>query len=89
MMGCLLLMYLYAVGCGKADILVLIDLFNRPVECRAQSVGGIASPLGKTNVCHATLGVGSIDSHTFLVAVVSFGHDGTFVLCKGNAVVKE
>ena len=45
--------------------------------------------MGKTNVCGATLGVGSVDSHMFLVAFVGFGHDGTFVLCEGNAVVKE
>jgi hypothetical protein len=35
------------------------------------------------------LGVGSVDCHTFLVAVVGFGQAGPFVLCKGNAVVKE
>ncbi len=79
---------MYAVGCGKADMLVLVDLFNRPVECRAQTVCGIASMLGKTNVCRDMPGVGSVDSHTFLVAFV-FGNDGTFVLCKGNAVVEE
>ena len=27
---------MYAVVCGKADMLVLVDLFNRPIECRAQ-----------------------------------------------------
>ncbi len=80
---------MYAVGCGKADMLVLVYLFNRPVECAAQTVGGIASTLGKTNVCCATLGVGSVDSHTFLVAFVFFCHDGMFVLCKGNAVAEE
>ena len=45
--------------------------------------------LGKTNAFCATLGVGSVDCHTFLVAVVGFGQAGPFVLCKGNAVVKE
>ena len=81
--------YMYTVGCSKADMLVLVDLFNRPVECGAQTVDGIVSTLGKSNVCRATLGVGSVDSHTFLVAFAGFGHDGTFVRCKGNAVVEE
>ncbi len=45
--------------------------------------------MNKTNACHATLGVGSIDSHSFLVACISFGQDITFVLCEGNAVVEE
>ncbi len=70
-------------------MLVLVDLFNCPVECRAQTVGSIVSTLGKTNVCHATPGVGSVDSHTFIVAFIGFGHDGTFVLCEGNAVIEE
>jgi hypothetical protein len=80
---------MYFVVCGKADMLVLVDLFNRPVECGAQTVGRIAAPLGKTNDFCATLGVGSVDCHTFLVAVVGFGQAGLFVLCKGNAVVEE
>ncbi len=80
---------MYFVVCGKADMLVLVDLFNRWVECRVQSVGCIAATLGKTNACCATLGVGSVDCHTFLFAVVGFGQAGPFVLCKGNAVVEE
>ena len=64
---------MYAVVCGKADMLVLVDLFNCPVECGAQTISGIASTLGKTNACCASLGVGSVDSHTFLVAFVGFG----------------
>jgi len=80
---------MYAVVCGKADMLVLVNHFNCVVGCRAQTVGGIASTLGKTNACCATLGVGSIDSHTFLVAFVGFGQAGPFVLCKGDAVVEE
>ena len=70
-------------------MLVFVDLFNHPVECGAQTLGGVASALGKTNVWCAMLGVGSIDSRTFLVSFVGFGHNGTFVLCKGNAVVEE
>ena len=42
---------MYSVVCGKADMLVLVDLFNRPVECRAQTVGSVAALLGKTNAC--------------------------------------
>jgi hypothetical protein len=80
---------MYFVVCGKADMLVLVDLFNCPVECGAQTVGRIAAMLGKTNACCATLGVGSVDCHTFLVAVIGFGQAGPFVLCKGNAVVEE
>ena len=80
---------MYSVVCVKADMFVLVDLFNRPVECGAQTVGCIASTLGKTYACCATLGVGSIDSHTFLVAFVGFGQAGPLVLCAGNAVVKE
>ncbi len=80
---------MYFVVCGEADMLVLVDLFNRPVECGAQTVGGIATMLGKTNACCAMFGVGSVDSHTFLVAVVGFGQAGPFVLCEGNAVIKE
>jgi len=80
---------MYTAVCGKADMLVFIDLFNCPVECGAQTVGNIASTLGKTNACRATLGVGSIDSHTFLVVFVGFGQAGSFVLCEGNAVVEE
>ncbi len=51
---------MYFVVCGEADMLVLVDLFNRPVECGAQTVGGIAVTLGKTNACCATLAVGSV-----------------------------
>jgi hypothetical protein len=80
---------MYSVVCGKADMLVLVDLFNCPVECGALTVCGIASTLGKTNACCAMLGVGSIDSQTFLVAFVGFGQAGPFVLCEGGAVVKE
>ena len=65
--------FMYSVVCGEADMLVLVDLFNCPVECGAQTVGGIASTLGKTNACCAPLGVGSVDSQTFLVAFVGFG----------------
>ena len=80
---------MYSVACGEADMLVLVDLFNRPVECRAQTVGGITSTLGKTNACCATFVVGIVDCLTFPVAVVSFGQAGPFVLCEGNAVVEE
>jgi hypothetical protein len=80
---------MYAVVCVKANMLVFVNLFNRAVECRAQTVGGIASTLGKTNACCATLGVGSIDSHTFPVAFVGFGQASPLILCKGNAVVEE
>ncbi len=77
------------VVCGEADMFVLVDLFNHLVKCGAQTVGRIAAMLGKTNACCATLGVGSVDCHTFLVAAVGFGQAGLFVLCEGNAVVKE
>ncbi len=80
---------MYAVVCGKADMLVLVDLFNRPVECGAQTVGSVAATLGKTNSCCALFDVGIIDSHTFLAAVIGFGQAGPFVLWKGNAVVEE
>ena len=80
---------MYSVVCGEADMLVLVDLFNRPVECRAQTVGGIMSMLGKTNACCAAFVVGIVDCYTFPVAVVSFGQAGPFVLCEGNAVVEE
>jgi hypothetical protein len=68
-------------------MLVLVNLFNCEVECRAQTVGSIVSSLGKTNACCATLGVGSVDSHTLLVGFVGFGQAGSFVLCEGDAVV--
>ncbi len=74
---------MYAVVCGKADM----NLFDGAVECRAQIVGSIASTLGKTNACCATLGVGSFDSHAFLVGFVGFGQAGLFVLCEGDAVI--
>ncbi len=80
---------MYFVVCGKADMFVLVDLFNRPVECGAKTVGRIAATIGKTNACCATLNVGSVDCHTSLVAVVGFSQAGPFVLCKGNAVVEE
>ncbi len=80
---------MYFVVCGEADVFVLVDLFNPPVECGAQTVGRIVATLGKTNACCATLGVGSVDCNTFLVAVVGFEQVGLFVLCKGNVVVKE
>ena len=70
-------------------MLVLVNLFNRAVECRAQTVGSIASTLGNTNAWCATLGVGSVDSHTFFVGFVGFGQAGSFVLCEVDAVVKE
>jgi hypothetical protein len=80
---------MYFVVCGEADMLVLVDLFIHPVQCGAQTVGHIAATLGKTNAFCAMLGVGSVDCHTFLVAVVSFGQAGLFIFCKGNAVIKE
>jgi hypothetical protein len=80
---------MYFVVCGKADMLVLVDLFYCPIECGAQAVGNIAATLGNTNAWCATLGVGSVDCQTFLIAGVLFGQAGPFVLCKGNAVVKE
>ncbi len=80
---------MYAVVCGEADMLVLVDLYNRPVECGAQTVGGVAATLGKTNACCASFGVYIIDCQTFLVAVVGFGQAGPFVLCEGNAVIEE
>ena len=70
-------------------MLVLVDLFQCLIECRAQAVGGITSTLGKSNACCATLGVGSVDCQTLLIAGVFFGQAGPFVLCKGNAVVEE
>ena len=70
-------------------VIVLVELFNCPVECRAQTVGGIASTLGKTNACCAAFVVGIVDCHTFPVAVVGFDQAGPFILCEGNAVVKE
>ncbi len=80
---------MYSVVCGEADMLVLVDLFNRPVECRAQTVCDITSTLGKTNACCAAFVVGIVDCHTFPVAVVGFGQAGPFVLYEGNAVVDE
>jgi hypothetical protein len=80
---------MYFVVCGKADMLVLVDLIYCPIECRAQAVGGIAATLGNTNAWSATLGVGSVDCQTFLIAGVIFGQAGPFVLCNDNAVVEE
>ncbi len=80
---------MYFVGCSEPYMLVLVDLFKRPIECRAQTVCGVASPLGKPNAWCATLGVGCVDCRTFFVAGVVFGHVGPFILCKGNAVVEE
>ncbi len=80
---------MYFVVCGKSDMLVLVDLFNCPVECIAQTVGRIAATLGKTNACCATLNVSNVDCHTFLVAVIGFGQAGPFVLCEGNAGIEE
>ncbi len=80
---------MYLVVCGKTDVLVLVDFLYRPIECFAQTVGSIASTLGKTNGCCATLDAGSINCQTFLIAVVVFGQDRKFVICAGNAVVKE
>jgi hypothetical protein len=70
-------------------MLVLVDLFNCLVECGAQTVGGVVATLGKTNACCASFGVGIVDSQTFLVAIISFGQAGLFVLCDGNATVEE
>ncbi len=77
------------LDCGEADVLVIVNLFNRAVESRPQTVGSIAATLGKTNAWCATLGVGSVDSHTFFVGFVGFGQAGWFVLCEGDAVVEE
>jgi hypothetical protein len=70
-------------------MLVLVDLFKCPIECRAQTVCDVASLLGKPNAWCATLGVGCVNCRTFFVASVAFGGAGPFVLCKGNAVVEE
>jgi hypothetical protein len=70
-------------------MLVLVDLFKHPIECGAQTVCGIASPLGKPNAWCATLGVGCVDCRTYLLLVLFFGQAGPFVLCEGNAVGKE
>ncbi len=67
--------------CGKADMFVLVELFNRPVESGAQTVGGIASKLGETNYCCAMFVVCIINSHTFLIVVIGFGQAGPFVFC--------
>ena len=67
----------------------IVDLFNRLVECGAQTVGSIAASLGKINVCCASFGMGIVDSNMFLVAVVGFGQAGPFVLCEGNAVIEK
>jgi hypothetical protein len=40
---------MYFVVCGKADMLVLVDLFYCLIECGGQAVGGIAATLGNTN----------------------------------------
>ncbi len=80
---------MYFVVCGEVDMLVLVDLFNRLVECGAKTVGRIAATLDKNNACCAKFAVGSVDCHTFLVAVVGFGQAGPFFLCMGNAVVEE
>ncbi len=80
---------MYFVECGESYMLSLVDLFKHPIECRAKTVRGIASPLGKPNAWCATLGVGCVDCRTFFVAGVVFGQAGPFVLCKGNAVVGE
>jgi len=80
---------MYLVVCGKTDVLVLVDFLYPLIECQAQTVGGIVATLGKTNGCCATLDESSVDCQTFLIAVVVFGQDGTFVLCTGNAVVEE
>ncbi len=80
---------MYFVVCGKADMLVLVDLFYYLIECGARAVGGIAATLGNTNAWCATLGVGSVDCQTFFIVGVVIGQAGPFVLCKGNAVVKE
>ncbi len=80
---------MYFVGCGESYMLVLVDLFKRPIEWGAQTVCGITSPLGKPNAWCTMLGVGCVDCRTFFVAGVVFGQAGPFVLCKGNAVVEE
>ncbi len=80
---------MYFVGCGKSYMLVLVDLLKRPIECRAQTVCGVASPLGKPNAWCTTLGVGCVNCRKFFVAGAVFGQDGPFVLCEGNAVVEE
>ncbi len=80
---------MYFVGCGESYMLVLVDLFKHPIECRAQTVCGVASLLGKPNAWCAMLGVGCVDRRTFYVAGVVFGQADPFVLCEGNAVVKE
>ena len=61
---------MYAVVFGKADMLIFVDLFNPPVECGAQTVGGIAATLGITNACCAAFGVSIVDCQTLLVPVV-------------------
>jgi hypothetical protein len=80
---------MYFVGCGESYMLVLVDLFKHPIECRAQTACGVVSPLGKPNAWCATLGVGCVDCCSLFVAGVVFGQAGPFILCKGNAVVKE
>ncbi len=61
---------MYFVRCGKSYMLVLVDLFKRPIECGAQTVCGIAYPLGKPNVWCATFGVGCVNCRTFLLLVL-------------------
>jgi hypothetical protein len=70
-------------------MLVLVDLFKPPIECGAQTVCGVVSPLGKPNAWCAMVGVGCVDCRTFFVAGVVFGQAGPFILCKGNDVVEE
>ena len=73
---------MYAVVCGEADMLVLVDIFNCLVECGAQTVGGVAATLDKTNACCASFDVSIVDGQKFLVAVIGFGQAGPFILCR-------
>ena len=80
---------MYFVVCGKADMLVLVDLFYCLIECGAQAVGGIVATLGNANAWCAMLGVGSVDCQTFLIVGVVFSQAGPFILCEGDAVIEE
>jgi hypothetical protein len=70
-------------------MIVPVELFYHPIECRTQAVGCIAAALGKHNSWLAMLFMGRINCHMLCIAGVALGNGGASILSVGDAFVKE
>jgi hypothetical protein len=68
---------------------VLLSFFECPIEGQAHAVCHAASALHQAYVWFVACTVGRVDCLAFCVGGIIFGQVSTFVLCGGDAVIKE